>query len=86
LAAIDIPPQPVIDVVNANAADKRDLARDPSVLHAVRAMPLKLIAPVNQAEAMAAPAADAPPGPTWGIKAVGADRSTFTGKGVKVSS
>ena len=84
--ALELPPQPTFEVVNASPADYRDLARDPSVLQAVRTMPLKLVAPVNQSEALAAAAATASPGPTWGVKAVGADMSAFSGKNVKVGT
>ena len=85
--ALELPPQPTFEIVNASPADYRDLARDPSVLQAVRALPLKLIAPVpnDQSEDLAAAAAT--PGPiTWGVKAVGADKTAFTGKNVKVGT
>jgi subtilisin family serine protease len=54
------------------------LRNDPTVLGFARAMPLRLIEPL---EAEAAPAAAA----TWGVTAVGADTSPFTGAGVTVS-
>lgn len=54
------------------------LRNDPTVLGFAPAMPMKLIEPL---EADAAPAAAV----TWGVKAVGADTSPFTGAGVTVS-
>lgn len=54
------------------------LQNDPTVLGFAPAMPMKLIEPFA---ADAAPAAAV----TWGVKAVGADASPFTGAGVTVS-
>lgn len=54
------------------------LQNDPTILGFAPAMPMKLIDPL---EADAAPAASV----TWGVKAVGADSSPFTGAGVVVS-
>jgi subtilisin family serine protease len=54
------------------------LQSDPTVLGFAPTMPMKLIEPFA---ADAAPAADV----TWGVKAVGADTSPFTGAGVTVS-
>lgn len=58
-----------------------ELTRDASVVAVAPAMPMKLIEPI-------APAADAHPAAgnvEWGIKAVGADTSPFSGDGVVVA-
>jgi subtilisin family serine protease len=57
------------------------LMREPDVVAVAPSIPMKLIAPVS------VPGTPAPtaPGPTWGVKAVGADTSPFTGSGVVVS-
>lgn len=58
-----------------------DAARDPAVLGVAVEMPVRLIEPVSaQPEAEAGNAA-----PTWGIKAVGADASAFTGQSATVA-
>lgn len=54
------------------------LKKDPTVLSFAPAMPIKLIEPLD---ATAAPSASV----TWGVKAVSADTSPFTGAGVVVS-
>jgi subtilisin family serine protease len=58
-----------------------EIARSGDVVAVAPVMPMKLIAPV---------ALQAPPGPvesgtTWGVQAVGADTSPFTGKGIVVA-
>ncbi|MEA3550917.1 MULTISPECIES: S8 family peptidase [Pseudarthrobacter] len=63
---------------NPSNATLTALRNDPTVLGFAPAMPMKLIEPLA---ADAAPAAAA----TWGVKAVGADKSPFTGAGVTVS-
>ena len=57
------------------------LMRESDVVAVAPSIPMKLIAPVS-VPGTPAPAA---PGPTWGVKAVGADTSPFTGSGVVVS-
>jgi subtilisin family serine protease len=64
---------------NPSSSTLNALRNDPTVLGFAPAMPMKLIEPL---EADAAPAAAAV---TWGVKAVGADTSPFTGAGVTVS-
>lgn len=76
---IDIPPDPQIEAAEMTAAEARDAARDPGVLEMARAMPTKLIAPVDGPEVSASGA------PTWGVTRVGAAESPFTGAGVKVA-
>ncbi|WP_258805802.1 S8 family peptidase [Pseudarthrobacter sp. NS4] len=64
---------------NPSSATLNALRNDPTVLGFAPAMPMKLIEPL-EADAAAAAAAV-----TWGVKAVGADTSPFTGAGVTVS-
>ena len=69
-----------MDVDEIDPRQAAQLTRDPSVL-AAAGMPMTLIEPVD-------PAADAQPAAEqieWGIKAVGADTSPFTGNGVVVA-
>ncbi|MEO1002888.1 MAG: S8 family serine peptidase [Cyanobacteria bacterium J06638_7] len=75
----DLPPEPSISLERLDAADLREAARDPDVLGLARSIPTRLIAPTS-AEG-AAPAA----GPTWGVRAVGADISAYDGSGVTVA-
>ena len=63
---------------NPSAATLNALRNDPTVLGFAPAMPMKLIEPFD---ADAAPSATA----TWGVKAVGAHTSPFSGAGVTVS-
>lgn len=71
-----VPPEVKMDLADLNRREVRDLGRDPDVLAVAIPMPTKLVEPVGTPEA-----ADAP----WGIGAVGADRSAFTGEGVVVA-
>jgi subtilisin family serine protease len=70
-----------VEVESLDKRDVRTLARDPQVRAIAPVMPITLIRPVEVAgsEAEAGQA-----GPTWGVKAVGADVSTRTGAGVTV--
>ena len=70
-----------LEVDEINPREVVELARDASVVAIAPAMPMKLIEPVH-------PAVDAQPAAgeiEWGIKAVGADTSPFTGDGVVVA-
>lgn len=64
---------------NPSSATIDALHRDPTVLGYAPFMPIKLIEPLAAPEPAAAAAV------TWGVKAVGADTSPFTGAGVTVS-
>lgn len=69
--------------VEINAIERRELpalARDRTVLAAAPAMPMALIEPASR-QAIPADAFNA----AWGIQAVGADKSPFTGKGIVVA-
>jgi subtilisin family serine protease len=63
---------------NPSSATINALQKDPTVLSFAPAMPMKLIEPLK---AQTAPAAAA----TWGVKAVGADKSPFDGAGVTLA-
>jgi subtilisin family serine protease len=72
VAARDVaPPEPRIELERLDARDVHDLARDPEVAAIAPPMPTRLIEPL-EAESSAA-------GDAWGIAAVGADVSLFTG-------
>jgi subtilisin family serine protease len=70
-----------IEVDEIDTRDVPALARDADVLAIARAIPMKLIAPVEVQDA-AEPAADTV---TWGVRAVGADTSPFSGDGIVVA-
>jgi subtilisin family serine protease len=57
------------------------LARSPGMLAIAPAIPMKLVAPMDIQDP-AQPAAD---GVAWGVKAVGADTSPFSGRGIVVA-
>ena len=71
------PPEPAVDVVEIDHDERADLLRDQTVVAMAPAMPTRLIEPVAEAAAAGTPA--------WGIAAVGADVSTFTGAGAVVA-
>jgi subtilisin family serine protease len=73
--------EPSLQVDQIDRRDITALTQDASVVAIAPAMPMKLIEPVK-------PAADAQPAAgnvEWGIKAVGADTSPFSGNGVVVA-
>ncbi len=72
--------QPVVEQAQLTPREALDLQRDPAVQAICKSMPMKLIEPFNSPAA--APAA---PGNAWGIEAVGAHTSPFTGAGVVVA-
>jgi len=63
--------EPLIEVEDVDSKGKAELLRDPEVVAVTPAMPTRLIEPLDGAE-------DAGDG-VWGIAAVGADKSQFTG-------
>lgn len=71
----------VVERADLLPSETSDLRRDPDVLCAAHPMPLTLIEP------LAGDAAAAPAGPSnaWGIEAVGAHLSPWSGQGVKVA-
>jgi subtilisin family serine protease len=72
--------EPVLEMAALTQREIADAQRDPEVQVIASPMPLKLIEPVGPAEPT--PAAT---GNTWGIEAVGAHTSPFTGAGVVVA-
>ena len=67
------PAEPRIDREELNKREVQSLVRDPAVLAVARVMPTRLVEPLSSAREVT---------PAWGIRAVGADRSTRTGAGV----
>jgi subtilisin family serine protease len=77
LESLRSPPEPQVETAALSARDVRDAARDPTVAAIAPVMPTSLIRPF---------AAEAEAGTTaWGISAVKADESPFTGTGVTVA-
>ena len=70
-------PEPRVEVHNVRENEAIDIARDPQVAAVAKPMPTALIKPLEVARAAATGA--------WGIAAVKADRSNFTGDGVVVA-
>ncbi len=71
------PPEPKIETETLDLAGRDELLRDPHVEALTPEIPTRFIEPVNISEAKQ--------GDAWGIKAVGADSSPFTGQGVVVA-
>ena len=74
---------PELELAELDKAELRDAVRAPDVRAVAPVIPVKLVFPVSAAEAgggAGQPAAQAA-GPTWGVHAVGADRSGRTGPG-----
>jgi subtilisin family serine protease len=63
--------------------EARDVERSSGVLAIAPSMPMRLIAPLGEARDITATPAAATA--TWGVKAVRADTSTFTGTGIAVA-
>jgi subtilisin family serine protease len=81
VAAVVPAPAPTVEVNEVERRDLPALARAADVIAVAPVMPMRLIAPVEIQE-VAAPAA---PTIEWGIKAVKADTSPFSGDGVVVA-
>jgi subtilisin family serine protease len=80
----EAPPEPRIDVEVLDRRDRADLMRDPEVAGVARLMPTRLIEPM--ASGGDDNGDDGPgDGVAWGVKAVRADASEFTGKDVVVA-
>ena len=80
IRSLPAPPEPRIEVERLDARDVHAISRDPEVAAIAPRMPTRLIEP-RRADGTGA-AAD---GDAWGISAVGADVSTFTGAGSVVA-
>jgi subtilisin family serine protease len=72
--------EPVLEYALMNPAEVADVQRDPEVQAVAESMPMKLIEPVESPEP--APAAV---GNAWGIEAIHAHTSPYTGEGVIVA-
>jgi subtilisin family serine protease len=72
------PPQPRIDVETADTKGRNDLARDPEVAALAASMPTRLIDPRDTANSNAE-------GDSWGVAAVGATGSDYTGADILVA-
>ncbi len=72
------PPQPRVDTARLTPNEVRELARDPDVQAVAPVMPTQLIRPVQVDATAAAQQA-------WGIAAVGAAESAYSGSGVVVA-
>lgn len=70
-----------IEETGLSKAEREDLRRDPRTRAIARAMPMKLIEPTASDPVAGAAAAN----PTWGVQAVRAPDSPFTGKGITVA-
>lgn len=66
-----------VDVAEMDKKDLSEVRREADVIAVAPSVPMKLIEPVQTGAAPAAPDAM-----TWGVKAVGADTSPFTGSGI----
>jgi subtilisin family serine protease len=79
------PSEPVVDVVELDKGELRDLARDPQVHAIAPIMPTTLVRPVSDEDAGTDADETSQPGPTWGVTAVGADLTSRTGAGTVVA-
>lgn len=70
-----------VDVDQLSRRNLGTLSRDTDVVAVAPVMPMKLVTPVDR-QAVLQPTAT---GATWGVQAVGADTSSFTGKGIVVA-
>lgn len=71
-------PEPRIDMESTDIRGRNDLVRDPEVVTVTAAMPTRLIEPSDAGSENAE-------GDSWGIQAVGAVDSQYTGEGVPVA-
>ena len=74
------PPAAQVEVLHLDSTEVQAVARDPAVEAIAPVIPIKLIAPLTE---LGMPAET--PGIAWGVTAVGADKSPFTGNGVVVA-
>jgi len=73
-------PNIVVDTDEIERHEIADRARESDVLAVAPSIPIKLVKPFDAPQATAAAA-----GTTWGVKAIGADTSPFTGQGMVVA-
>jgi subtilisin family serine protease len=77
------PPEPSIEIATLEPRERNELTRDPTVSAIAREMPVRVIEPFATSEEVKA--SNMPAGGSWGVTAVGADRSQLTGAGVTVA-
>jgi subtilisin family serine protease len=82
-SGVTFAPSPAVTIEVDDLAPARavEVARSRDVVAVAPVVPMKLIAPVP----LNVPADPLQAGPTWGVQAVGADTSPFTGRGVVVA-
>ncbi|GAA5059074.1 subtilisin family serine protease [Thermocatellispora tengchongensis] len=80
----EVAAEPRVESVVLSKRELRDVARDPEVAAVAPVMPTSLVAPV-EAEGDVSGGAERAGAVTWGVRAVGADVSAFTGDGVVVA-
>lgn len=82
-SGVTFAPSPAVTIEVDDLAPARavEVARSRDVVAVAPVVPMKLIAPVP----LNVPADPLQAGPTWGVQAVGADTSPFTGRGVIVA-
>ncbi len=73
-------PSMTLEVHTLDARELPDLLQEKDVQMAAPSMPMRLIRPVRRSDVSATAT-----GPTWGVQAVGADHSPYSGKGVTVA-
>jgi subtilisin family serine protease len=78
--AADAPPEAAVHVAELTPSQAADERRKPNQILA-RPLPTRLIKPVSTSDTAEPTAA----GTSWGVKAVGADASPFSGTGIKVA-
>ena len=81
MAEVPTPLAVQVEVQDVSPKDLADMQRDSDVEIAVEEMPLELIKPFDSAN----PNAVEGPGPVWGIEAIKASSSPFTGQGVIIA-
>jgi subtilisin family serine protease len=79
-AAADAPPEAAVHVAELTPSQAADERRKPNQILA-RPLPTRLIKPVSTSDTAEPTAA----GTSWGVEAVGADASPFSGTGIKVA-
>lgn len=73
----------IVENTTANEGEAAEIAQEADVLEVVRSCPIRLIEPVELASG--AVGRSEPDGHTWGLEAVGALDTPYTGTGVKVA-
>src|SRR5262249_50414915 len=75
------PGELTVEVADLSPKDQAGVRTDPQVIGAAPPMPMHLIRPLDTTTASASQA----PEVSWGVQAVGASRSAYTGDGITVA-